>query len=152
MSFKVTKLLVGKGRTEGNEEQERWIRRYYEVEVIIEDEHDIELAKASVEGLIDGWLTGAKEIEPTVSGTASKSQHPSAWVSGPQSFNMTKIPWVKAEGEHGIFEKSTAWDNVDHKALLKYLADEHQGKATVEGFFVWVMPDKVTIGRKIKRG
>jgi len=70
--WKITKLTVGKGKTEGDEKAERWTRRYFEVEVTIQDEHDIELAKGSIEGLIDGWLTAApQEKEPQSSQISS---------------------------------------------------------------------------------
>ena len=60
----MTKLVIGKGKTTGDEKASEWIRRYYEVEVLIEDEHDIEIAKANVEGLIDGWLEKPVEAKP----------------------------------------------------------------------------------------
>lgn len=63
MSSKVTKLTIGKGKTTGDEKT-GWTKRYYEVEVSIQDEHDTEIVKANVEGLIDGWLGMHVEAKP----------------------------------------------------------------------------------------
>jgi hypothetical protein len=136
-------LTIGKGKTIGDEKAAKWQREYYEVEATIEEESALELAKGSLEQLIDTWLKG-ETITPKPQGN---SQHPSAWVHGPSSFSMAKVPFTDAQGEHGPFQKSTAFDNLDHVALLKYLG-EHKGKATLEGFFVWVFGDNKTIGRK----
>jgi hypothetical protein len=140
MSFRVVKLLVGKGRTEGDEKAERWTRRYYEVEMTIDDEHDIELAKASVEGLIDGWLTGAKEVEPTVASATLKAEKK-------QSFDMDRIKWESAEGTSGPYEKSQDVNSSDFQGLLKALS-EHKGKMRIGPFFLWAFQDGSTIGRK----
>jgi hypothetical protein len=63
VSSKVTKIVIGKGKTTGDEKA-GWTKRYYEVEVSIGDEHEIEIAKANVEGLIDGWLDKTAEAKP----------------------------------------------------------------------------------------
>jgi len=139
LSFKVRKLTVGKGKTEGDEKAERWTRKYYEVEVSIDDEHDIELAKASVEGLIDGWLTGSKEIEPQQGGSVQQSK-----------WNPDKINWVQAEGTSGPYERSEDLDNLDFKAMLKDLA-AHKGKMQRDGSFFWVFQNGTTVGRKKRK-
>jgi hypothetical protein len=140
MSFKVTKLVVGKGTTQGDEKAERWVRRYYELEITIEDEHDIEVAKASVEGLIDGWLSASKEIEPTVASATAKTEKK-------QTFNMDKIKWIATEGASGLYEKSEDVSNSDFQELLKVL-DKHQGKMRIGPFFVWKFESGQAIGRK----
>jgi hypothetical protein len=76
MTSKVTKLVIGKGKTTGDEKIGEWIRRYYEVEVSIEDEHDIEIAKANVEGLIDGWLGKPVEAKPKPQESKGKPEPP----------------------------------------------------------------------------
>jgi hypothetical protein len=139
MSFKVLKILIGKGATQGDEKAGKWTRRYYEVEVSINDEHDIQLAKASVEGLIDGWLTGSKEIEPQ---QESSIQQP--------KWDPAKINWTQAEGTSGPYERSEDVNNLDFKVLLKDLA-AHKGKLQRDGFFFWLFQNGSTVGRKKRK-
>lgn len=54
---RVTKLVVGKGKTLRPTEQEEWIKEYYELEIVVDDDHQIDVARANALGLIDGWLT-----------------------------------------------------------------------------------------------
>ena len=63
MTFKVTKLTVGKGKTLADEKAGEWNRQYFEVEALIEDERQLELAKNSLEALLDMWLRG-ENISP----------------------------------------------------------------------------------------
>lgn len=130
MSFKVSKIVIGKGKTTGDEKQSEWIRRYYEVEALIEDEHSLELAKGSIEALLDMWLSG-KSITP--------EEKP--------KYDMEKIPWQPAEGTSGPYEKSSDVDSLDFKNLLKDV-QAHNGKMTVGPYFVWAFANGHTLGRK----
>lgn len=85
VSFKVTKLTVGKGRTRGNE-KEGWTKTFYQMEAEIEDEHCIEIAKASLEGLIDGWLTPSELTSQTQAQTE------------PTTYDPNKIKWEPKTG------------------------------------------------------
>ena len=136
MSFKVKKLTVGKGKTVGDEKASEWIKRYYEVEISIEDEHDIEIAKASVEGLIDGWLS-AEGLG--IQGTPK-----------PSSWNPSKIEWKEAEGSKGPYQRSEDVNNIDFKALVKDLAS-HNGKLTRSSYFYWLFQNGTTVGRKQRK-
>lgn len=135
MSFKLKKLRVGKGKTVTNEKQTEWQKLYYELEVEISDEHDVELAKASMEGLIDGWLT------------------PSKLVSQPQplrsTWNMEKILWKEETGPKGIYFRSEDVNNLEFKNMLRDL-QSHKGKMYRNGYFFWVFRDGCTVGRKKK--
>ena len=137
MSFKVVKLTVGKGKTEGDEKAARWIRQYYEIEIEIQDEHDIEIAKASAEGLIDGWL-------------APSQFRQSATQTEIQAYDMNKIKWTQAEGSKGSYERSGDVENPEFQALLKKL-EAHNGKLTQNGFFLWKFSNSSVIGRKKRR-
>ena len=135
MSFKVKKLTVGKGKTTGDEKASEWIKRYYEVEVEIQDEHDIEIAKASVEGLIDGWLTPSEltsQAQPQM-----------------ESYDMNKIKWEDREGGKGPFQKTDDVNSPDFKKLLRDL-QTHKGKMRKAGYFLWIFENGSTIGRKRK--
>lgn len=60
---RITKLVVGKGRTRRPSEAEEWLKEYFEVEVQIDDESEIEVARAQALGMIDGWLS-IKTVAP----------------------------------------------------------------------------------------
>jgi hypothetical protein len=139
MSFKITKFTVGKGKTIGDEKAAEWTRRYYEIEVSIDDEHDIEMAKASVEGLIEGWLTGSSEIEPQ-----NQSQNQQL------RWDSSRIKWEQAEGTSGPYERSDDVNNLDFKNLLKDLAT-HKGKLIRDGVFYWAFKNGATVGRKKRK-
>jgi len=52
--------VVGKGKTSRPSEAEEWTKEYYEIEAVIEDPAELEVAKANLTGLIDGWLSKPK--------------------------------------------------------------------------------------------
>jgi len=133
MSFKAVKLTVGKGKTTGDEKAGQWIKKYYQIEVEIQDEHDIEIAKASVEGLINGWLTSPSQ-------TGEKQA---------ESWDPSKITWQQAEGSKGVYERSEDVNNPEFKAMLKDLQG-HGGKMSRNGYFLWVFQNGTTVGRKRK--
>jgi len=132
MSFKIRKITVGKGKTTGDEKAGEWNRVYYQLEAEIEDEHQIEPAKGSMDALLDAWVRG-ESITPE-----------------DKSLDMEKIPWVQTEGKRGPYQKSTDYDNPNHKALLKKLA-EHKGTMNIDDYFVWTFQDGSSIGRKRKK-
>jgi hypothetical protein len=136
MSFKVTRLTVGKGKTTGNEKESVWTRQYYEVEATIEDEHHIESAKESIETLLDTWLKGE---------LINKPQPPLKKEA--KNYDIEKIAWTDAEGSSGPYQRSEDVNSLDFKTLLKDL-QEHGGKFRKNGYFLWVFRNGATIGRK----
>ena len=136
MSFKVTKLVVGKGKTVGDEKAGRWEREYFELEAELEDESAVELAKGSLEALIDTWLKGE-----TISGSSSEQK---------QTWDDKKVKWTQAEGSSGPYERSEDVDNLDFKALVKDLA-AHKGKLQRNGFFYWLFQSGSIVGRKKRK-
>ncbi len=143
MSFKVTKLTVGKGRTISDEKAGEWTRQYYELELTIDDEHSLELAKASVEGLIDGWLTGTSTDLAAKQGTQTRSEPPESETT------EDGIVWVADTGPKGLYEKSEDINNPRFQALLRTL-QAHEGKMMLDGYFLWTFDNGRTIGRKRK--
>ena len=109
MSFGVKKLVVGKGKTISDEKAAQWVKRYYEIE--IQDEHDIEIAKASAEGLVDEWLTGQDQAETwNASGIKSRALP-----------NVPKKKIMNAILEHADFDRLGAKqfrDNQDRETWL----------------------------------
>jgi hypothetical protein len=131
MSFKIRKITVGKGKTTGNEKAGEWNRVYYELEAEVEDERQIELAKGSMEALLDAWLRG-ETVTP---------EKP--------SWDPNKVKWTQEEGAKGPFEKSEDVDNLDFKNLIKDLTAQ-KGKLYRDGYFYWLYQSGSTVGRKLK--
>jgi len=132
LSYKVRKLVVGKGKTTSNEKAGEWIKNYYEIELEIPDEHELSTAKENAEGLLNDWLGIAEQ----------PSQPPKIF-----SWNPDKIEWVEAEGTRGPYERSEDVNNLEFKVMLKDLG-EHGGKLTREGHFYWVFTSGSVVGRK----
>ena len=132
MGYRVKKLVVGKGRTISNEQNGEWVRQYFELEMDIPDEHELVTAKENAEGLLNEWL-GITEETPQ-----------RKW-----SWNPDKIPWSKAQGTKGEYERSENADSLDFKVLLKDLA-EHKGSLIRDGWFYWSFKNGATVGRKRK--
>lgn len=142
MSFKVTKITVGKGRTIGDEKAAKWEREYFELEAQVEDESGIELAKGSLESLIDVWLKGE-----TIAPREKRAQRASEDVPA----DLMSMIWKPAAGPKGPFEIAESTANVNNASfsrLGEYLA-KHEGRAIVTGYFVWKFADASgSIGRK----
>jgi len=134
MSFKVLTLRIGKGKTTGDEKAGEWNKQYYEAEILIEDEHQIELAKESIETLLDTWLRGELVNKP-----AKKQQA--------KTYDVEKIAWTEAQGTSGPYQRSEDVNSLNFKALLKDL-QEHGGKFRKDGYFMWIFRNGATIGRK----
>ena len=130
MSFKIRKITIGKGKTVGNEKA-GWTRVYYELEAEFEDEHQIELAKGSMEALLEAWLRGENI-------TTEKKP----------SWDPAKIRWTEEEGFKGKYNKSEDFDNVEFKAMLKDLQQHKGSRMMREGWFYWVFQNGSTVGRK----
>ncbi|MBM4401359.1 MAG: hypothetical protein FJ045_05350, partial [Crenarchaeota archaeon] len=106
MSSKVTKIVIGKGKTTGDEKA-GWTKRYYEVEVSVTDENEIGIVKANVEGLIDGWL------EPVAA--KSKPQEPKGT---PEAHMEIEQCFPKELAELLNFEDQGKWIKVSPKEFL----------------------------------
>ncbi len=114
MCLKVTRLTVGKGKTVGDEKDQKWTRQYYEVEAAIEAENQIELAKESIETLLDTWLKGE---------LVSKPQEKE------ERLDFDKLFWEKRHGEKGDYEQTSerANQNCNLWKQLKAKVKEHKG-------------------------
>jgi len=137
LSFKVKKLTVVKGKTRGNE-KEGWRKTSYQLEAEIEDEHDIEICKASLEGLIDGWLT-PQEL------TAQPQPQPQSEILNPEAIKWELQPGLN--NPKGPFDKSEDFNNPNHKNLVKKLA-ANKGFLRHAGFQYWLYKNDSSIGRR----
>ena len=130
MSYKVKKLVVGKGKTTTNMENNEWVKEYYKLEFEIPDESELTIAKENAVSLLNEWLGLSGEEE-----TQKWNWDPNA------------IKWENAEGFKGEYERSEDVNNPEFKAMLKDLA-QHGGKLTRNGMFYWVFKNGSTVGRK----
>jgi len=67
-------------------------------------------------------------------------------------YDPEKIPWIRAEGKNGVYERYPAYQqkpsiSTDYTNLLGDLK-RHQGKLQKAGLFFWLFDDNITIGRK----
>lgn len=131
MSFKVTKLVVGKGRTVGNEKDQTWTRQYYELEAEIQTEHDIELAKGSLEALIDTWLKG--ELINETQRQKAPAQNTVTELPGA---DFSKLPWKSYKTKQDAKENEAGWifsNTAGAEALLSTLKSK-DGKTRIGNF------------------
>jgi hypothetical protein len=56
---KVSEITITKGKTVKAANREEWVRLEFSVKALVDDQNDIEAAKAHLEGLIDGWLSSS---------------------------------------------------------------------------------------------
>jgi len=90
---------------------------------------------------VDAGVCAARETIKKAKGLSATAQE--------GTWNPNAIKWETKEGAKGPYEKSTDFDNLQHKAMLRDLAD-HDGKLRREGYFYWVFQDGNTVGRKKK--
>jgi len=67
-------------------------------------------------------------------------------------YNPENIPWVRAEGKNGIYQRFPAYQqkpsmSKDYINLLENLKRDN-GKLQRAGLFYWLFSDSTTIGRK----
>lgn len=150
---RITKLTVGKGRTREATDGKAWVREYYELEVAVDDASDVEVTRANALGLIDGWLSKTNRAQKVVRQGVPKEAKPTVDESTKVGeYNPEKIPWIRAEGEKGVYERYPSFQQkpamlTDYVNLLEDL-ERHGGKLQRAGLFYWKFPDGSTIGRK----
>lgn len=54
---KVEQITVTKGKTIKASDRDEWNKVEYSINAAVDDQSDLQAAKAALEGLIDGWLT-----------------------------------------------------------------------------------------------
>lgn len=116
--MKIEKLVVGKGKTTGNEKI-GWTKQYFEIAVSIEDLSEVELAKANISGLLDGWLT--QPTEPKL-----PAQLPQLY-----SEESGKLPWKTYQTKELCKPDEAGWifSNTPGAEVLSQFI-ENQGNST----------------------
>jgi hypothetical protein len=78
---------------------------------------------------------------------------PSSKGSAQLPFDVSKIEWKDRNGEKGPFQLSEDYMNEDHKALVKFLAEQAGGCVDSKDsqgrtWFYWLFPKRNTVGRR----
>jgi hypothetical protein len=73
---KISEFTVTKGFTRKAEDRDEWVKAEYSVKAIVEGDEEVQVAKAQVEGLVDGWLSSA--FKPSPSQAPSQTEKPKA--------------------------------------------------------------------------
>ena len=64
--------------------------------------------------------------------------------------DLNAIKWEPATGPHGEYQKSLDLENPQYQTLLAKLT-EHDGKMTLDGWFIWAFGEGGGIGKKQKQ-
>ena len=117
---KPLKLVVGKGKTTRPGDMEEWVKEYFEVEMIVEDPGELEVAKANLTGLIDAWLSSPKP--------AAK---PAPQLPQLDPDKMARLPWKTYKTKEPAKPDEAGWifRNTQGAEALADLI-EKQGKGT----------------------
>jgi hypothetical protein len=122
---KVTELTVTKGKTVRAGEKEEWTRVEYSVKTSVDDSEDPQVARANIEGMIDGWLRMVC-LPGAVHRSAAK---PSAQLPGLDPDELAKLPWKTYRTKEDCKPQDAGWIFRNTKGA-EALADliEKQGK------------------------
>lgn len=106
------RLVVGKGKTTRPGDAEEWTREYFEIEAVIEDPAELEVTKANLTGLIDGWLSASKPVArgPSPQG-AETAQAPAL---KEETFNILKFE-PQEGAKIGPYDVAYKGNNVEDK-------------------------------------
>ncbi|MBT0159732.1 hypothetical protein G4O51_07085 [Candidatus Bathyarchaeota archaeon A05DMB-2] len=114
--------------------------------------NESELSEVVVDFLnaVEAAAVNAKRQIAEIKGVAEKE----AKAEEKRSWEPEKIPWTKAEGARGAYERYPAEGEKieslpDYKGLLSDLKG-HRNFLFREGWNYWLFPDLVTVGRKPK--
>ena len=96
---------------------------------------------------LEAMAVNVKRQIAELKGVSEEKAHEWTW-------NPQKIPWVKAEGSRGAYERYPAQDKrpeatLDYKNLLQALK-EHKNFLFRDGYNYWLFQDAITVGRKVK--
>lgn len=118
--MEVKKLVVGKGITSRLGSEELWTREHYEITVLIEDVSELEVTKANLVGLIDGWLSATK---PASTPAKMPQLAPN---------ELAQLPWTTYRTKQPCKPDEAGWIFVNTPGA-EALADliQRQGKGTV---------------------
>lgn len=140
----VIELVVSKGKTLQVSDKE-WLKTEFSVKATIDHNEELAVAKAQIEGVIDGWL--ANMLPPSRATTGKREAQPSL----PGSENLSVLPWKSYQTKQAAKEDETAWIFADAEGAEALLASlKAKGKVQI-GKFEYSLrqgKDKSFISRK----
>lgn len=98
-------LTVTKGKTARADEKEEWNRVEYTVKASVDGSEDLQVAKASIEKIIDGWLT-AVGLPRTILTSAAK---PPAPLPQLDPDDLAKLPWKTYKTKEPCKPEDAGW-------------------------------------------
>lgn len=127
---KVTELIVTKGKTVRAGEKEEWTRVEYSVKASVDDSEDLQVAKASIEGTVDGWLTPVCLAATAPTSTAK----PAAPLPQLDPDELSKLPWKTYKRKEPAKENDAAWifRNTPGAEALADLIEKHDNGVQVQ--------------------
>lgn len=140
--MQIKRLVVGKGRTTRPGDAEEWLKEYYEVEVVIEDPSELEITKANIVGLLDGWLS--KPFKPP-----AQAEAPHIPEFNPEE--LLKHEWKgrkTGEGQYAKGSVSFGWDFRDgfSKEVIETL---EKGPITIDKY-QFTLAERIVQAKKKK--
>lgn len=147
MSFKVTKVTVGKGITRTTEKDGEWKKKQIEIEAEIQDEKNLQYATDMLSSFADMFLRGESINDPIELVQTNEIKPLEKTV--PTKPTIGYLEWKKATGPKGEYEFCEESANLKFIALKRDL-EAHFGKITSEGYFYFLMVKRnpPAIGRK----
>ena len=130
--MKVMRLTVGRGRTSRPSVAEEWTKEYFEIEMIVEDSTELEVAKAKLTGLIDGWLSSSKHSQP-----AAKPAPQQEITMMPEEID--KLPWIASNWirrdnkDRNARPSEDAWIKLENSdsQLIRMIEEAPDGKLSL---------------------
>lgn len=113
--MKVVKIRVGKGRTTRPGEAEEWVKEYYELEMEIEDDQELPVARDFALSQIDSWLTEAPTAPKYIPQLDIGEINDLVWTT-----YKTKEK-AKPEQAAWTFRDATRHSNLDHRKIVNEL-------------------------------
>jgi len=107
---KVQELVITKGKTIKAGDSEEWVHVEYSIKAVVDSETDLETAKAHLEGLEDGWLTGIAGLASTAPAKA-----PTPVATSP---NSVAALFPKEFADLLAFEEKGEWITIKPKQFL----------------------------------
>jgi len=113
--MKVSKIVIGKGRTSRPSEAEEWIREYYELEIEVADNKEIPVARDYALSLIDSWL--------------AKPPEKPEWIPKLDIAEINALVWTTYKTKERAQPGQAAWcfadperhDNPEHRPIVQEL-------------------------------
>jgi biotin carboxyl carrier protein len=126
---KISEIMVTKGKTVKAGDREEWLRLEYSVKALVEDNAEAQVAKATIEGLIDGWLSNVTSPKPQV------QQQPQVQQAPTQPTKMIQLTieeqLEKVKQNFGEFKDLLAFSTSNGKVVIRarqFLGSEVFGK------------------------